>query len=225
MSAVAVAEAQAPLRLPIAEVVVGLFTHPGQLLDALKALRALPSAASSGDIVGFAIPLEGEPDSATVRVRGWEQPKKFDLMTFVLDLIDPHRPTHQLDGWTRGKSGPLAAAVLGDLTHWLVGVKTFRLPGPDGAGSGVWLLARSNQAATVHGFTGGAAEGAAGALATLGVPRERVAEVAEKLIRGYCLITLCENDLGRVARDRRIIEKHGAVDITRHEIVAVSGER
>jgi hypothetical protein len=213
--------------LPRAIVVGGLFPRPPGLL---KALRALRSAGATNDVVGLAIPLEGDPTApdTPVRVAGLDRRRRFDPVDFLLTVLDPHRPPPQPDGWARGPEGPLAQGVLGDLTHWLVGVYTFRVPLGEGlrgprasppGGDGVWVLGRPSHAAAIHGARGAALEGAAGALASLGVPERLAARYAERLAAGESILTVCETDPGRARRDERILSRQGAVELFEHPLV------
>ncbi|HEV2123320.1 MAG TPA: hypothetical protein VGW38_11165, partial [Chloroflexota bacterium] len=176
------------------------------LTSALKALRA---AGATEDVVGFAIPVEGHPSEGGIRPKGPinVRRRRFDIGGYLLDVIDPHRPVKATDNWARGRNGAIAKTVLGKLTRWLVGVHTFRVPLPEGS---VWVIGRPNHASAIQGLRGDAQGGAAGALASVGVPVDLSAEFAERLAAGECIVTTCETDEGRWNRDRRILERAGA---------------
>jgi hypothetical protein len=208
---------------PRAILVGGLFDGPDGVLAALRALRA---ARATNDVVGLAIPLDGDPTDpgAVVSARGAPAKSRFDLVRFLLTVVDPHRPVGQPDGWARGRTGILAKVILDDLTRWLVGVSTFRVPGPDG-GPGVWVLGRPNHAAAVNGVRAAAAEGAIGAVASLGVPASLAATYAERLAGGQSVLTTCETDAGRTRRDAKILKRNGAHDTFEHPLPLDYGVR
>jgi hypothetical protein len=207
-----------PIEAARAALVGGLFDGPDGLLPALRALRA---AGATNDVVGLAIPLSGDPTEPDAEIFALTlgtapQRRRIDVLGALMTFIDPHRPRVELNGWTRDRTGVLAQSLLSDLNRWLVGVLTFRVPGPDG-GPGVWVLGRPNHAAAVQGFREGAIEGPTGALASFGIPRARAWHYAERLIAGASILTTCETDAGRVRRDRSILEKHGARDVFTHQ--------
>jgi hypothetical protein len=178
-------------------------------------LRALRGAGATEDVVGFAIPLAGDPEEGVVRRRDGAPPprQRFNLGEYLLDALDPHRPR----GWTGGGMGPgrnvaLASQVLGDLTRWLVGIHTFRVPEVAG-GDGVWVLGRPNHAAAIQRVRGDSHEGASGVLATLAVPTDLAADYAARLAAGECALTTCETDEGRMRRDAKLLRQAGAVHV------------
>lgn len=183
-------------------------------------LKALRSAGATEDVVGFAIPVEGDPAEGGIRPMGpiSVRRRRFDLGEYLLDVIDPHRPVGATDNWARGRNGAIAKAVLGKLTRWLVGVHTFRVPLPEGS---VWVVGRPNHASAIQRLRGDALGGAAGALASIGVPVDIFAEFAERLAAGECIVTTCETDEGRWNRDRRILERAGATLIRQPEPIVV----
>jgi hypothetical protein len=192
----------------------GLFDGPDGLLPALRALRG---AGATNDVVGLAIPLSGDPSDPDAEVYALSassgpRRKRIDVLDVLMTIVDPHRPRVELNGWARDRTGVLAASLLQDLNRWLVGVLTFRVPGPDG-GPGVWVLGRPNHAAAVQGFRDGAQEGPTGAMASFGIPRGRAWHYAERLAAGASVLTTCETDDGRARRDRGILEKNGARDV------------
>jgi hypothetical protein len=176
------------------------------LVNALKAFR---SAGATEDVVGFAIPVEGDPSEGGIRpmVPITGRRRRFNAGEFLLMAIDPHRPEGLPDRWALGRNGVIAKTVLGDLTRWLVGVHMFRVPLSERS---VWIIGRPNHAAAVQGLRGDALGGTAGALATVGVPVELAPAYANRLAAGECIVTTCETDEGRRHRDRRILVKAGA---------------
>src|SRR5919201_4802248 len=124
------AEALAWIVRPItahASVIGGLFPGPDGAIAALHALRA---ARATNDVVGLAIPLDGDPtgpDAAVAAVNAG-QGRRRGLKDILVTMIDPHRQVAQPTTFARGRTGLLAQAILGDLTRWLVGVLTFRVP-------------------------------------------------------------------------------------------------
>ncbi len=188
----------------------GLMPSVESLAEALQGIRA---AGHTADVVGFAIPLDGEPSAGVVRVRqDAVQQKRFDLMEFLLTALDPHRPSGWQGGrFAPGRNAPLAYDFLGNLVRWLVGIQTFQIHNAAGE-EDVWVLARPNHAAAMHKVTGDSHEGYRGMLATLGVPGSVAAEFAARLAEGYCILTTCETDEGRKERDLKIMRKAG-VDV------------
>jgi hypothetical protein len=200
-----------------AYVVGGLLPSVADLAGALRALRA---TGQTEDVVGFAIPLEGDdPDAGIVReLRTGDDatPRKrgFDLMRFLAVAMDPHgdsRRRWQLR-WAPGRNVRVAVEVLGDLTRWLVGIHAFKIHDARGE-EDVWVLGRPNHAAAMHKLAGDAREGARGVLATLAVPGDAAAEVGAALTAGYCLLTTCETDENRMKRDLKILRRAGAIQV------------
>jgi hypothetical protein len=193
-----------------------LFPSVEGLVDALRHLR---SAGRTEDVVGLAIPLEGdEPDAGIVRRRK-DRPHKrsFNLVEFLMTALDPHRPSGWSGIWAPGKNNAVAVDLLGDLTRWLVGVQPFRVSeipnaGTDGVvgDSNVWILGRPNHGAAVAGLLGDAHEGPVGVLVTVGVPATVGLLCAQRLAAGDCILTTCETDSRRRLSDDRIMRKAGA---------------
>ena len=181
--------------------------------DLAAALRALRGLGRTEDVVGFAIPLEGDPSERRVRQpEGPVAKPRFDLMDFLMTAIDPHRRETRFGRWAPGRNAPLAFEVLGDLTRWLVGIYTLQLHDVRGE-EDVHALARSNHAAAMHKLTGDTTEGYVGMLATLGVPPLVATEYAARLAGGECILTTCETDDNRAKRDEKIMRKLGARDL------------
>ena len=188
----------------------GTFAELDGLLSALRALRA---AGTTEDVLGFAIPLPSDPWSpeGLATLPSTQRKPRFDIVGWLWDVIDPHRPPPDTATWRRGYNTYLARPVLGqELWRWIVGVKTFRVPLDDQPGEGVWVLGRPNHAAALAGVEGGALGGAAGALSALGIPSQHIATFAERLAAGECLFTTCETNVGRVERDLQMMRKRGA---------------
>lgn len=186
----------------------------GALMPSVRALagalRAIRGAGHTADVVGFAIPLAGEPVEGRVLERA-DAPvvkQRFDLMEFLAIAMDPHRTFTRFTRVAPGRNVPLAADVLGDITRWLVGIHTFKIHDVLGE-QDVWVLARPNHAAAMHKVEGDSVEGHAGMLATLGVPLAFAGEYAARLAAGDCILTTCETDAGRWRRDQKIMAKHG----------------
>ncbi|HEU5318433.1 MAG TPA: hypothetical protein VFX49_20135 [Chloroflexota bacterium] len=189
-----------------------LFPTVEGLSDALRALRG---AGRTEDVVGLAIPLEGDdPSAGIVRARLDPPPRRgFNLVEFLVTAMDPHRSAGGWSaGWAPGKNSGLAVELLGDLTRWLVGIQPFRVPaGPDaGDQGGVWILGRPNHAAAVAGLPGDSREGPTGMLATIGVPQAIGLLSAERLAAGDCILTTCETDERRQRSDERMMRRAGA---------------
>lgn len=206
------ASSDAPVTTSHAYVIGGLFTTVQDLADALRALRA---ARRTEDVVGLAIPLEGDdPADGVVRTRRGDAAAKrrFSLGEFLLTAIDPHRQREWTAGWAPGKNAGLAVELLGDLTRWLVGIQPMKIHDVPG-GEEVWVLGRPNHAAAIQKVAGDSHEGYVGILATLGVPLDYAALCAQRLVAGDCLLTTCETDLGRTRSDARIMRRHGAAHV------------
>ena len=207
---------------PRAFLVAALFPSSNGVVGAMRALR---SAGRTEDTLGFAIPLEGDPTTGNVRLRGYVPAKRsLSPLEFVLTVIDPHRPPSTYQQLIAGQNAMMTEPVLGDLAQWVIGVHPFRIPlGPE-LGSGTWVLGRPNHAAAVAGVEGAAHGGPICALATLGIQDTQVIqEFAERIAAGQCLLTSCETDIGRAGGDRRIFLKHGGTTI--HEAPILRGHR
>lgn len=188
-----------------------LFPSVASLAAALSALRG---AGRTEDVVGLAIPLDGDdPDAGIVRPRAGLTPKRgFDLVEFLMTALDPHKPSGWVGNWAPGKNSGTAVDLLGDVTRWLVGIQPFAIHGLPGVAP-FWVLGRPNHAAAVHKIAGDAHEGFAGILASFGVVESLALVCAERLAAGDCLLTTCESDLNRARGDERIMKKAGAVQI------------
>jgi hypothetical protein len=195
---------------PRSAVVGGAFKELDSALDVMRAVR---SAGSTEDIVGFATPLPGDPDAPdaleTLVVPG--RKRGFSLLRWIMTGIDPHQPGPDYRALTRGRNSVLTRPLLGDLSRWLVGVYGFRVPDPNSPDGGVWVLGRPSHAAALGGAGGAALGGAVGALASLGIPEEHIQDYIKRLFDGQTILTLCETDEGRVQRDDRLMAKHGAL--------------
>lgn len=211
---------------PLATVLGGLFPD---VQGPIKIMRALRGAGTSGDTMGLAVPLPGDPDDPQTMQRLIPPRRRaFDPVGYLMVVLDPHRPPPTFQSLTWGQNAPLTRRLLGDLANWLAGVKTFRIPavpaGTDGAAAGddhgVWVLGRPNHAAAVAGAEGGALGGSVGALAAFGVPLDLGVAYAQRVIGGAVLLTTCETDEGRTKRDRKLMRKHGGVEIFERVIVA-----
>ncbi|MBI3973715.1 MAG: hypothetical protein HY332_20765 [Chloroflexi bacterium] len=202
---------------PKAILVGGIFKELDGLLDSLRTMR---SAGATSDVIGFAIPLGGDPTTPE-GVASLKLPRgrrRFDVLQAILDFIDPHRPPAEIAQLRRGQNTVLATPILGNLKDWLVGVRTFRVPVTEQPDGGVWVLGRPNHAAAVAGAEGAAAGGFRGALAALGIPKQHIPTFAKRLGNGECIMTTCETDKGRANRDERIIRKNGA-DLVFKELI------
>lgn len=207
---------------PRAYFVAALFPSSDGVVGAMRALR---SAGRTEDTLGFAIPLDGDPTTADVRLRGYVPAKRrMSPLDFVLTVIDPHRPGPSYQQLIAGQNSMMAEPVLGDLAHWVIGVHPFRVPlGPEPE-SGTWVLGRPNHAAAVAGVEGAAHGGAVGALAALGLQdAQYIEECAARLAAGLSLLTSCETDIGRASGDRKIFVKHGGTAV--HETTIYQGHR
>lgn len=212
--ATAVLERAAPAAVPRAIVVGGLFPTPE---GPVRVMRSLRRSGVTGDTVGLAIPLVGDPaDPTSVTAVTERPPRRFDLLGYLMVVLDPHRPAPDYATLTRGQNSALTRPILGDLATWLVGVKTFRIPAvmtgeeKDDGTSGVWVLGRSNHAAAVAGAEGADIGGAIGAMSGLGLSSDLAEAYAKHVIGGACLLTTCQTDEGRARRDLQLMRKHGA---------------
>lgn len=179
----------------------------------MAALRALRAAGATEDVVGFAIPLQDNPNEAGFLPRGpVVRPKRFNATDWLLDVIDPHRPQYESAPLVvgNGRNSEAARVVLGRLSRWLVGVQPFAVPTSAGP---VWVMGRPNHAAAMQGVHGDTLGGTAGALATVGVPVNLADRYATRLEAGDTILTTCETDEGRRRRDRKIVERAGAETI------------
>jgi len=206
---------------PEATVVGGLFPR---IEGPLKVMRALRRAGTSGDTVGFAIPLPGDPsDPATLEHLHRPPAKRFDPVRYFMVVLDPHKPPPSYHSLVAGQNATLTQYFLGDLASWVSGVKTFRIPaalaGADehsadqAAAGGTWVLGRPNQSAAVAGWEGSDVGGILGALATIGVPADLAAAYAGRIAAGEVLLTTCETDAGRARRDQTWLMKNGATGV------------
>ena len=207
--------ARAPIGIiptsPRSAIVAGTFRD---LDGALGVMRALRSAGATEDIIGFAIPLPGDPTSpdALETLIPPKRRRRFDPIGLAMTILDPHRPPPEYRTLIRGRNSVLARPLLGNLSGWLVGVQEFRVPDPNSPDGGVWVLGRPNHAAAVGGARGAARGGAAGALASLGIPEDHLEDYVKRLFDGQTILTVCETDEGRVQRDEKLMKKHGALD-------------
>jgi hypothetical protein len=204
---------------PEAVVVGGLFRD---VEGPLAVMRALRRSGAAGDVVGFAIPLPGDPDEpGTLERLADRRPRGFSLLGYLKVVIDPHTPPPEYRTLIAGQNSALTRLVLRDMAGWVAGVKTFRIP-PTLTGEaskaeaiqgGVWVLGRSNHAAAVAGSEGGDQGGALGVLTAIGAPSELVRGFAERIAGGEVLFTTCETDAGRARRDAKWLRKHGGADL------------
>lgn len=211
---------RAPSRVPRGIVDGGTFADLDGLLGSLRALRA---TGATEDVLGFAIPLSGDPWSpeGLAVLPATQRKRRFDALAWLLDVIDPHRPPPDVATWRRGRNTYLARPVLGDdLWRWILGVYPFRVPMDDHPAGGVWILGRPNHASAVAGTEGAALGGVAGALSTLGVPAQYIATYGERLAAGDCLLTTCETDEGRSERDLKIMRKRGGQHLFKSVVAA-----
>ena len=175
------------------------------------ALRALRGAGRTEDVVGLAIPLEGDdPDAGLIRTRNEAAPKRgFDLMDFLMTALDPHRRSSWQATWAPGKNSGTAVELLGGVTRWLVGIQPFAIHEVPGVAP-FWVLGRANHAAALHKIAGDSHEGYRGILASFGVVESHALACAERLAAGDLLLTTCESDANRARSDERIMKKAGA---------------
>lgn len=188
-----------------------LFPSVASLANALRSLRG---AGRTEDVVGFAIPLDGDdPNTSVVRTRSGPPLRRgFNLVEFLMTALDPHRPS----GWPAleapGKNSGSSVDLLGNLTRWLVGIQPFAIHEVSGVPP-FWVLGRPNHAAALHKITGDAHEGYAGILASFGVVASLASFCADRLAAGDCLLTTCETDANRARDDERFMRKAGAIHL------------
>lgn len=210
---------------PEAIVAGGLFPT---VAGALAVMRSLRSSGTAGDAVGLAVPIPGDPDDPQTLERLAPAPRKgFDPIGYLKVVIDPHSPPPEYSTLVAGQNSAFTRLLLGDLSTWISGVKTFRIPASltgdvskDEAIAGVWVLGRSNHAAAVAGGGGAAIGGALGALAGTGVPADLAPEFAKRIAGGEILLTTCQTDANRARRDLRWLRKRGAVDVFERQILS-----
>jgi hypothetical protein len=208
-----------PFPLPPEAVLVGgLFPSVDGPLTVMRALRR---SGAAGDTVGLAVPLPGDPnDPATLEALAAPPAKRrFDVLGYLMAVLDPHAPGPEYRSLIAGQNSILTRLVLKDMSGWISGVKTFRIPSSmtgnvskEAAKEGVWVLGRSNHAAAVAGTEGADLGGASGALAGVGVPPDLVRDFAERIAGGQIVFTTCETDSNRAKRDARWLKKAGATD-------------
>ncbi|HEX2514381.1 MAG TPA: hypothetical protein VH257_06715 [Chloroflexota bacterium] len=214
---------------PEATIVGGLFSS---VEGPQKVMRAMRSKGTAGDAVGLAVPLPGHPDDPQTLAKLADQRprKRFDLVGYLKAVVDPHSPPAEFRALIAGQNAPMTRLLLSDLANWISGVKTFRIP-PSEVGDvskeatqgGVWVLGRSNHAAAVAGLDGAEMGGYLGALAGIGVQAPLAQVIAERIAGGEVLLTACETDAGRAARDKKWMRKFGGADL--FEWVVVSPRR
>jgi hypothetical protein len=214
-------EAARAISAPTATIVGGTFADLDAMLGVMRALR---SSGSTEDILGFAIPLEGDPTTPEGLAALANRPvrQRFDLIRAIRTILDPHEPPPDLASVRRGQNSILATPFLGSLTKWLVGVSTFRIPGDAPGDEGTWVLGRPNHAAAVAGLYGAAQGDRAGALASIGLPLDVHREFGERLECGESVLTTCETDEGRARRDEAWMRKRGAAAVFRRLVVSPS---
>jgi hypothetical protein len=198
----------------------------------LKVMRAMRAKGTAGDAVGLAVPLPGDPDDPeTLPKLANSQPRKrFDPVSYLKTVVDPHAPPPEFRTLIAGQNSPLTRLVLRDLANWIAGVKTFRIPptevgdvSKEATQGGVWVLGRSNHAAAVAGLDGADVGGYLGVLAGIGVQPPVAPAIAERIAGGEVLLTTCETDAARAARDKKWMRKFGGADL--FEWVVVSPRR
>ena len=213
---------------PEATIVGGLFSS---VEGPQKGMRAMRGKGTAGDAVGLAVPLPGDPDDPETLARLADRPRKrFDPVSYLKAVVDPHSPPAEFRALIAGQNAPMTRLLLSDLANWISGVKTFRIP-PSEVGDvskeatqgGVWVLGRSNHAAAVAGLDGAEVGGYLGVLAGIGVQAPLAQAIAERIAGGEVLLTACETDAGRAARDKKWMRKYGGADL--FEWVVVSPRR
>jgi hypothetical protein len=171
-----------------------------------RSLAVIRATGTASDIVGFAVPLPGDPsdDAVAAEVVGRiTAPTGFGA--WVRLVLDPHAPTSPTyREQVAGRNVPLAYAILGDVAEWVGATGYMRVNGHDGAGA--WVLGRPNHASAVQGGIG-ALRG--DALATVGVPLALRDAFRDLVLSGNCVLTTCETDPGRASRDADIFRRHG----------------
>jgi hypothetical protein len=198
-------EASRAISAPCAIVVGGVFSDLDAMLGVMRQLR---SSGSTEDVLGFAIPLEGDPTTpeGLAALAGRPVKQRFSLFRVIRTIVDPHEPAP-------GQNSILATPFIGSLARWLVGISTFRIPGETPDDAGIWVLGRPNHAAAVAGMPGAALGGRAGALASIGLPGDVHRDFGERLSRGDSVLTTCETDAGRARRDEAWMRKRGAAGV------------
>lgn len=196
---------------PRAILVTGLFPDVVGLRATMRVLR---TAGTTPDVIGLAIPVHGNPATAaglsSIEIPHTPRPR-FDVMGFLMTVLDPHDPGPDVRTFKSGQNSVLAQPFLSDLWTWMHGVKIIRVPLPEAGPEEGWMLGRPNHAASVAGGGGHASSGGlAGALTVFGVPMQHVDAVAAGLAAGQCLLTTCETDEGRTKRDGQIMRRNGA---------------
>ena len=153
--------------------------------------------------------------------------KRFDPVSYFKTVVDPHAPPPEYRTLIAGQNAPLTRLVLQDLANWIAGVKTFRIPPTDvgdvskeATQGGVWVLGRSNHAAAVAGLDGAEVGGFLGALAGIGVQAPLAQDIAGRIAGGEVLLTACETDGPRAARDKKWMRKYGGADLFEWVIVS-----
>lgn len=196
-------------------IVVGAaFPKQSQVRAALAAIRATGTAS---DIVGFAVPLPGDPrDEAVaaevVGMRG--EPTGFGAWLRV--VLDPHAPTAPTyREQVAGRNVPLAYAVLDEVADWVGAAGYMRVHRADG--TSVWILGRPNHASSVHGGMGSVR---GDALSTIGVPLAQLEAFRALVLAGHSVVTTCETDPGRAARDAGLFRRNGGCATFVHPLQA-----
>ncbi len=171
-----------------------------------QSLAAIRSTGTASDIVGFAVPLPGDPtdDAVAAEVVGRiTAPAGF--AAWVRLVIDPHAPTSPTyRDQVAGRNVPLAYAILGDVAEWVGATGYMRVGRQDGASA--WVLGRPNHASAVQGGIGTLR---GDALATVGVPLALRDAFRNLVVSGNSVLTTCETDPGRASRDADIFRRHG----------------
>ena len=195
-------------------VIGATFATISQVQQALGAVRATGTA---GDIVGFAIPLPGDPKDPAVAaqvVSAMIAPR--GIGAWLMNVLDPHKPLPTYSEQVSGRNVPLAHAVLGDLTSWVGAAGYMRVPvaGRDS----VWIVGRPNHAVSVQGGNG---VGRGDALVTIGIPAAQLEAFRGAIADGLCVVTTCETDPGRAERDASIMRRAGAKAVFVHPLNAL----
>ena len=192
-------------------VIGAAFNSISQVQQALSAFRATGTA---GDIVGFAIPLPGDPSDPAVAaqvVREMLVPR--GIGAWIMNVLDPHKPMLTYSEQVLGRNVPLAHAVLGDLTNWIGAAGYMRVPVP--GREPVWIVGRPNHAVSVQGGNG---VGRGDALVTIGIPSAQVEAFRGAIADGLSVVTTCETDPGRAERDASIMRRAGARAVFVHPL-------
>ena len=184
-------------------IVGAAFTDRAGLRNSLATIRATGTAS---DIVGFAVPLPGDPrdEAVAAEVVGMmAAPTGFGA--WVRLVLDPHAPTSPTyREQVAGRNVPLAYAILGDVAEWVGAAGYMRVHGEKGAST--WVLGRPSHATAVQGGTGSLK---GDALATVGVPLALRDAYRDLVLSGNCVLTTCETDPGRASRDAKIFRRNG----------------